>query len=108
MNFESTIQSAIAESLNKLYSIFVSPSEIKLDETRKEFEGDVTLVVFPYVKASKKSPEQTANEIGEKLKAASDLVSGYNVVKGFLNISIVDHFWKDFFSGATRVENNFI
>ena len=97
MNFESKIQSAISEALNKLYSISLPPSEIKLDETRKEFEGDVTLVVFPFSKSAKKSPEQTGNEIGEYLKSNCSLVSGYNVVKGFLNISIADDFWKQFF-----------
>jgi arginyl-tRNA synthetase len=108
MNFESTIQSAISEALKKLYSISMPASEIKLDETRKEFEGDVTLVVFPFVKASKKSPEQTANEIGAQLKTDCDLVSGYNVVKGFLNISISDDFWKKFFEGASSSPASFM
>jgi arginyl-tRNA synthetase len=108
VDFESTIQSAITEALQKLYSISIIPSEIKLDETRKEFEGDVTLVVFPFSKSAKKSPEQTAAEIGEYLKLNCTLVSGYNVVKGFLNISIADDFWEKFFLEASLSSANYI
>lgn len=108
MKFETEIQSAIANVLNRLYSLSVSPDDVKLDETRKEFEGDVTLVVFPYTKSSKKSPEQTAQEIGEAVKLSSPLVSSFNVVKGFLNISISDGFWKEFFSSVTASKENFL
>ncbi len=108
MKFENQIQSAIADALHKLYALSVSSDEIKLDETRKEFEGDVTLVVFPYTKVSKKSPEQTANEIGELLKTNCALVSSFNVVKGFLNISINDSFWKEFFQTATSNQIAFL
>lgn len=107
MNYESTIQSELSKALEKLYSISISPSEIKLDETRKEFEGDATLVVFPFSKSAKKSPEQTAGEIGEYLKANCTIVSGYNVVKGFLNISIADEFWKRFFDEASAASGTF-
>src|SRR6187549_469908 len=107
VNFESTIKTSISEALNKLYSISVAPSEVKLDETRKEFEGDATLVVFPFSKTAKKSPEQTANEIGEYLKANCSLVSGFNVVKGFLNISIADDFWVKFFEEASAVSGTY-
>ncbi|MEO8088229.1 MAG: arginine--tRNA ligase [Bacteroidota bacterium] len=108
MQFEPEIKSAIADSLSKLYTHTISPSEIKLDETKKDFEGDVTLVVFPFTKSSKKSPEQTANDIGEYLKSNCKLVSDFNVVKGFLNISISDQFWKSFFAGASANPEAFI
>ena len=108
MIFESELKSAIADTLNKLYSLSVSPDEIKLDETKKDFEGDVTLVVFPYTKSSKKSPEQTANDIGEALLANCKLVSAFNVVKGFLNISISDTFWKEFFASASENQKQFL
>lgn len=108
MNFEQELKTAIAESLHKLYSISISPSEIKLDETRKDFEGDATLVVFPFTKSSKKSPEQTAGEIGKLLEASCKIVSSYNVVKGFLNISLRDTFWKEFFSQASAEPKNFL
>ncbi|MCX6273693.1 MAG: arginine--tRNA ligase [Bacteroidetes bacterium] len=108
MTFESELKSAIADTLHNLYTLSVSPDEIKLDETKKDFEGDVTLVVFPYTKASKKSPEQTGNEIGELLIANCKLVSAFNVVKGFLNLSISDTFWKDFFVNASGNCKDFI
>ncbi|CAN5353115.1 arginine--tRNA ligase [soil metagenome] len=108
MQFEPEIKSAVADALNKIYSLSVPPAEIKLDETKKDFEGDVTLVVFPFTKSSKKSPEQTANDIGEYLKSNCKIVSDFNVVKGFLNISISDQFWKSFFAGASANPEAFI
>lgn len=108
MIFEPEIKSSIADALSKLYSLSVSTVEIKLDETKKDFEGDVTLVVFPYTKSSKKSPEQTGNEIGEALLANCKLVSAFNVVKGFLNISISDTFWKEFFASASENQKQFL
>jgi arginyl-tRNA synthetase len=108
MQFEPEIKSALADVIHKLYSHQLTADEIKLDETRKDFEGDVTLVVFPYTKNSRKSPEVTAAEIGEALKASCALVSSFNVVKGFLNISIGENFWKDFFSGAASGQREFL
>ncbi len=108
MKFEPEIKSAIANALHHLYSISVEADEIKLDETKKDFEGDVTLVVFPFTKSSKKSPEQTGKDIGESLIANCKLVSAFNVVKGFLNLSISDTFWKDFFVNASGNYKNFL
>ncbi len=68
---------------------------VQLQKTRAEFEGNLTLVVFPFLKMSKKAPEATAQEIGEHLKANCKTISGYNVVKGFLNLSISDEAWLD-------------
>ena len=93
---EQTLQEAIANSLKALYDITTESDKIVLQATKKEFQGDFTLVVFPYVKQARKSPEQTANEIGEHLKKSVGTISDYNVVKGFLNISISDTYWVDF------------
>ncbi len=99
--YEKELKSAVSKALLDLYSVTVSPEDILLQETRKEFSGDVTLVTFPYIKASKKSPEQTGEEIGEKVKSFSPLVDNFNVVKGFLNISVTDDFWKKYFTDVT-------
>lgn len=82
-----------ATALNALYGIEKENPAIQLQKTKKEFEGNLTLVVFPFLKASRKSPEVTATEVGEWLVANSDLVSGFNVVKGFLNLSIAGNSW---------------
>ena len=93
MSIEEKLSQSIIESLEGLYGQVVDSKSIQLQATRKEFEGDLTLVVFPYLKVSKKSPEQTAEEIGAKLKEVQPLVSEYNVIKGFLNLTIAKHHW---------------
>ena len=98
MNFEQALKEKIVEGLLKLYSINIVANEITFQETRKEFEGDFTLVVFPFIKQSKKSPEITANEIGEYIKTNSDLLCSFNVVKGFLNLSLADIYWMEYFN----------
>ncbi len=90
MNF--IIQSAI-KAVKQLYQTDIAPTDISLQETRKEFEGQVTIVTFPFTRFSKKSPEQTGAEIGEYLKNELKEVSAYNVIKGFLNISISCEYW---------------
>ena len=97
------LKKSIQEALKSLYQLDVET--IDLQETRKEFEGDLTLVVFPYVRAAKKSPEQTANEIGEYLKANSSLVSAFQVVKGFLNLTIKQDIWLDKFKALVNTPN---
>ena len=81
----------IENALNDLYS--ASNQKIQFQNTRKEFSGDVTLVVFPLLKASKKGAEETAQELGEYLNMNVDEVIGFNVVKGFLNLEISKYFW---------------
>lgn len=95
--FEPRLQEGIHKALADLFRITVNPSDIVLQETRKEFEGDFTLVVFPFAKQTGKSPDQIGNEIGIYLKNNYRFVSSCNVVKGFLNISIADGEWKTFF-----------
>lgn len=93
MSIEEKLSQSIIESLEGLYGQVVDSKSIQLQATRKEFEGDLTLVVFPFLKVSKKSPEQTAEEIGAKLKEVQPFVSEYNVIKGFLNLTIAKHHW---------------
>jgi len=83
------------KAVKYLYNIDIAAGDINLQETRKEFEGQVTLVTFPFTKFSKKSPEQTGNEIGAYLLNELKVVSAFNVIKGFLNISIADDHWID-------------
>ena len=96
MNITTTLSQAVADALKKLYGIEVDAKSIVLQDTRKEFKGDYTLVVFPYVKQARKSPEAVANEIGEAVKAALPLVEGFNVIKGFLNFEVADSYWTSF------------
>jgi len=93
MRFETEIQKLIAGSLQSLYHITIPPEEILLQETKKEFEGDLTLVVFPFLKASGKSPELTAQEIGNSLLQYGEFIHSFNVVKGFLNLKLKGALW---------------
>ena len=95
MNIETIINETIIAAIKELYGQDVAAESIQLQKTRKEFEGDFTLVVFPFLKMSKKRPEETAQEIGEKIAAMQPLVSGFNVIKGFLNLSIATIYWID-------------
>ena len=93
MNIEALISKAAQEAVKALYGMDATEKMVQLQKTRSEFEGNLTLVVFPFVKAAKKSPEQTAQEIGEYLTANCPAVEKFNVVKGFLNLSIGDGAW---------------
>ena len=84
---------AASEAVKALYGLDATEKMLQLQKTRSEFEGNLTLVVFPFVKAAKKSPEQTGQEIGEYLVQNCDAISKFNVVKGFLNLSIADSAW---------------
>ncbi len=90
---EKLIQAAAQAAVKALYGQEVPEKMVQLQKTRAEFEGNLTLVVFPFLKMSKKSPEDTASEIGEWLQANCSAISKYNVVKGFLNLSIGSGAW---------------
>ncbi len=92
MNIEKFLGERIVASVSALYGD-VAPELIQIQKTRKEFEGDYTLVVFPLLKTSRKGPEQTAQAIGEALVASTPEIGGFNVVKGFLNLSFRPSFW---------------
>jgi len=93
MNLESSIQSIVKDAVSELYALEVELSQIQIQKTRKEFEGDLTVVTFPFVKAAKKSPEATGQEIGEYLQENNGLITGFSVIKGFLNLSISKNYW---------------
>ena len=98
MTIELELQKAISQILEQNYNIQVPAEQIVLQETKKEFEGDFTLVVFPFVKQARKSPEMLANEIGAAVSAQMNDISGFNVVKGFLNFSVSQNYWLRFVS----------
>ena len=93
MNIESQITQAAIEAVKALYGQDVPQQMAQLQKTRSEFEGNLTLVVFPFLKMSKKKPEDTAQDIGQYLVEHCDAVSSFNVVKGFLNLVIADAAW---------------
>jgi len=104
MNLEATIQSAVAQAVSVLYQFETEPAQIQLQKTKKEFEGDVTVVVFPFVKAARKSPEGAGQEIGEYLVQNSHVISAFNVIKGFLNLSINRTYWIDLLNNISADE----
>ncbi|MFM9028766.1 MAG: arginine--tRNA ligase, partial [Bacteroidota bacterium] len=100
--FEPALQTAIVESLKVRFDIVAYPASIQFQETKKEFEGDLTLVVFPYAKSSGLPPETFGQQLGDQLVSACKLISRFNVVKGFLNLVIADAAWSDFFRQITE------
>ena len=104
MDIETTLVQSVVEAIKSLYGTDFSAEKIQLQKTRKEFEGDFTLVVFPFLALSKKRPEETAQEIGEFLKANQPVISAFNVVKGFLNLSIATSYWIDLLGNIDSTE----
>ena len=96
MNIELLLSGKTIEAIENLYAAKVE--KVTFEKTNPDFQGDLTLVVFPFLKISKKKPEDTANEIGIFLKSNLKEIAGFNVVKGFLNIVIADTFWLDYFT----------
>jgi len=105
MLIELILRDQIVEAIEKSYHQQIEPSLVQLQNTRKEFEGDITLVVFPFIRISRKSPEQTAAEIGDYLQQNVTEVEGYNVVKGFLNLVIATGYWISVLNTATSAPN---
>ena len=93
MKIEQIISDAAVKAVKALYGIEAAPGTTVPQKTKKEFEGNLTLVVFPFLKASHKAPEATAQEIGEYLLANEPAVASFNVIKGFLNLVIAPSFW---------------
>lgn len=96
MSMESRLIETVIEAVQKIYDQEPDKKTIQIQKTRKDFDGDFTLVVFPLLRISKKPPEQTATEIGEYLKENVKEISSFNVIKGFLNLSIDKSFWLSF------------
>jgi arginyl-tRNA synthetase len=103
---EERLISAIKSIVLGQFATALDEGQIQLQKTRKEFEGDITLVVFPLTRISKLSPEETGKRLGEELVATVEEVTAFNVVKGFLNITYSDSYWQDRLN-AMRTEENF-
>ena len=93
MKIESIISCSVIEAVKSLYGQEVAPKMVQIQKTKQEFEGNLTLVVFPFVKISRKKPEDTAQEIGQYLQDKCSAVASFNVVKGFLNLVIAPSAW---------------
>ena len=105
MSIDSIIQEAVAKAVNELYGLNVEASSVCLQSTRKGIEGNLAVVVFPWVKAAKKSPEAVGNEIGEWLVKNEPSVVRFNTVKGFLNLVIRPTFWNSVLANIAATEN---
>ena len=104
MNIETFLLEAVSRSVVALYGA-LEGEQLQIQKTRKEFEGDYTLVVFPLLKRSRKSPEATATEIGEYMTANIPEIKAFNVIKGFLNLTLDSSFWSARFAEIVAAEN---
>ena len=102
INIEAFISTIVARATEELYG---TSDNIQIQKTRKEFEGDYTVVVFPLLKASRKSPEATATELGEKIVATTPEIKSFNVIKGFLNLVIDSSFWSSRFKEIAETKD---
>ncbi|OFX86388.1 MAG: arginine--tRNA ligase [Bacteroidetes bacterium GWF2_33_16] len=100
MSIELQLKNKVLEAIQQMYGQSVDSENIQIQKTRKDFDGDFTLVVFPLLRISKKPPEQTATEIGEYLKKNIDDISEFNVIKGFLNLTLNTCFWISFLNSV--------
>src|SRR5690606_8188904 len=93
ISIQQTLIEQTVVAVRSLYDAELAEEQVTLQETRKEFDGQITIVTFPVTRFSKKSPEQTGTEIGEYLQQHIEAISAFNVIKGFLNISLSDAYW---------------
>lgn len=105
MSLDKTISAAVAKAVSELYGITAAPDSIQTSATRKEFEGNLTVMVFPFVKAAHKAPETVGAEIGRWLVDNEPAVAAFNTVKGFLNIVIAPSYWNDVLRTIETTEN---
>lgn len=110
MKLEEILIPQVQEVVKQLYSVDITPAQVQFQKTRAEFEGDITLVVFPFVKAARKAPAQVAQEVGEALTnspspIANRLISSFNAVQGFLNLSIAQSYWVEQLQSIADTEN---
>ncbi len=101
---ENNIKKAVVSAISALYQGNVEADQVQIQKTKKEFEGDLTVVVFPYLRLSKKKPEDTAQEMGEWLKENETLVADFNVIKGFLNLTIAQASWLETLNAMAAVQ----
>lgn len=100
MNIETSLQEEVSKALKELFDGDFPSEKVQVQQTKKEFEGDKTIVVFPFLRMAKKSPEETAKILGEKLQDNVSYISDFNVINGFLNLSISNNSWLDAFNKA--------
>ncbi len=105
MLIENSISQIVTKAIVNKFGVSVDPSLVQIQKTKKEFEGDFTLVVFPLLRISKLEPEETAEEIGNQLLKESSIFSGFNVIKGFLNLSLSSSFWCNQLNNIALSEN---
>ncbi len=105
MDIQQKLAEAVVGGLKALYGQDVPVEQVQLQKTKKEFEGHLTLVVFPFLRMSRKGPEQTAQELGEYLKANEPMVAAFNVIKGFLNLTIASAAWIELLNGIYAAPN---
>ncbi|MCU0335907.1 MAG: arginine--tRNA ligase [Chitinophagaceae bacterium] len=105
MSVAQQIKQLAANALQALYGIAATPEQVTLNETKPEFEGDYTIVLFQFVKQARRSPEQLGQEAGAWMQAnSSGLLAGYNVIKGFLNLVVAEHYWLQFLAGQQQAD----
>jgi arginyl-tRNA synthetase len=102
---EEKILNAAVQAVKELYSLEVTPASIQLQKTRREFKGDLTIVVFPYTRSSKKSPEATAEELGKAMLERVPELAEFTVVKGFLNLVVRSSYWLNFVNDHARISD---
>ncbi|MCQ4873264.1 arginine--tRNA ligase [Butyricimonas paravirosa] len=104
MTIEKMLTQQVLEAVKACYGVELTEKDVQLQETRKEFAGDLTVVVFPFTRYSRKSPEETAKELGEYLKQNIEEVETYNVIKGFLNVVISSAYWIEVLNDVSKEE----
>src|SRR5512145_1384194 len=102
---EIILKEKVKEAVKFLYNSEVNDDLIQVQETRKDFKGDFTLVVFPLLRFSKNTPEKTGETIGDYLVKNFYAISGYNVIKGFLNLEISDKWWLEYFMATAILKD---
>ena len=105
MNVSKVVSNEVAKAVSAIFNEEISPDFFQIENTKADFVGDQTLVVFPLLRITKKSPEQSAELIGEWLVSNGEIFSQFNVVKGFLNLSLKTSFWINQFNSFLREEN---
>ena len=104
MNITDIIKEGTAEAVKELYDYQVDSNSVNMNVTRKEFDGDYSVVVFPYTKAAKKKPEQIGEELGTYLVDKYDQITKFNVIKGFLNLEVSDQYWNEYLFQISQKE----
>ncbi len=105
MNFQDKISKSFIAAMQEIYSIEIKSTEVLISLTKKEFVGDYTIVLFPFTKITKDSPENIGQKVGEQILASVDFVKSFNVIKGFLNLEMSNDFWIDELTKISTIEN---